>query len=121
MHRLQLAHAHLQGGALHPGTQQRGVNEPRHLTGRATAQVRLVLLDDDERGMKLRRCGGQRLELGVLAVAGVTEQRAAGLQAEAARKVGSFYPLTMPLTVGPGSMSVAITIGSRKPPACCSV
>jgi multiple antibiotic resistance protein len=39
----------------------------------------------------------------------------AGLQAESARKVGSFYPLTMPLTVGPGSMSVAITIGSRKP------
>jgi multiple antibiotic resistance protein len=38
-----------------------------------------------------------------------------GLQAGAARKVGSFYPLTMPLTVGPGSMSVAITIGSRKP------
>jgi len=31
------------------------------------------------------------------------------------REVGSFYPLTMPLTVGPGSMSVAITIGSRKP------
>ncbi|HLJ37574.1 MAG TPA: MarC family protein [Steroidobacteraceae bacterium] len=31
------------------------------------------------------------------------------------RKIGSFYPLTMPLTVGPGSMSVAITIGSRKP------
>lgn len=28
----------------------------------------------------------------------------------------SFYPLTMPLTVGPGSMSVAITIGSRKTP-----
>ncbi len=40
---------------------------------------------------------------------------ALGLQAESARKVGSFYPLTMPLTVGPGSMSVAITIGSRKP------
>jgi multiple antibiotic resistance protein len=33
----------------------------------------------------------------------------------AERKVGSFYPLTMPMTVGPGSMSVAITIGSRKP------
>ena len=31
------------------------------------------------------------------------------------RKIGSFYPLTMPLTVGPGSMSVAITIGSHKP------
>ena len=42
-------------------------------------------------------------------------EHGAGLQAEAARKVGSFYPLTMPLTVGPGSMSVAITIGSRKP------
>ena len=40
---------------------------------------------------------------------------AAGVQAESARRVGSFYPLTMPLTVGPGSMSVAITIGSRKP------
>jgi multiple antibiotic resistance protein len=32
----------------------------------------------------------------------------------APRRVGSFYPLTMPMTVGPGSMSVAITIGSRK-------
>ena len=30
-------------------------------------------------------------------------------------KIGSFYPLTMPLTVGPGSMSVAITIGSQRP------
>jgi multiple antibiotic resistance protein len=38
-----------------------------------------------------------------------------GVQAGVERKVGSFYPLTMPLTVGPGSMSVAITIGSRKP------
>ena len=38
-----------------------------------------------------------------------------GVQPGVERKVGSFYPLTMPLTVGPGSMSVAITIGSRKP------
>lgn len=29
-------------------------------------------------------------------------------------KMSSFYPLTMPLTVGPGSMSIATTIGSRK-------
>ncbi len=36
------------------------------------------------------------------------------LPAGGRRKIGSFYPLTMPLTVGPGSMSVAITIGSRK-------
>jgi multiple antibiotic resistance protein len=39
----------------------------------------------------------------------------AGPQGAPGRRIGSFYPLTMPLTVGPGSMSVAITIGSRKP------
>jgi multiple antibiotic resistance protein len=27
----------------------------------------------------------------------------------------AFYPLTMPLTVGPGSIAVAITIGSQRP------
>ena len=37
---------------------------------------------------------------------------AAELQANRGKNIGSFYPLTMPLTVGPGSMSVAITIGS---------
>ncbi|GAC1456085.1 MAG: MarC family protein [Steroidobacteraceae bacterium] len=44
-----------------------------------------------------------------------SDHAGAGRQGAAARKVGSFYPLTMPLTVGPGSMSVAITIGSRMP------
>ena len=39
----------------------------------------------------------------------------ANVQPGVPRQVGSFYPLTMPLTVGPGSISVAITIGSRKP------
>jgi multiple antibiotic resistance protein len=39
----------------------------------------------------------------------------ASVQPGGPRKIGSFYPLTMPLTVGPGSISVAITIGSRKP------
>ena len=29
--------------------------------------------------------------------------------------VDAFYPLTMPLTVGPGSISVAITLGSQRP------
>jgi multiple antibiotic resistance protein len=33
---------------------------------------------------------------------------------DAMDRAGAFYPLTMPLTVGPGSMSVAISIGSRK-------
>src|SRR5579862_764293 len=37
------------------------------------------------------------------------------LQGGPQKKIGSFYPLTLPLTVGPGSMSVAITIGSGKP------
>jgi multiple antibiotic resistance protein len=32
-----------------------------------------------------------------------------------------FYPLTMPLTVGPGSMTVAITLGSQRPQAAQSV
>ncbi len=35
----------------------------------------------------------------------------------AMQSAGSFYPLTMPLTVGPGSMSIAITIGSHYPAA----
>jgi multiple antibiotic resistance protein len=39
----------------------------------------------------------------------------ANVQPGVPRAVGSFYPLTLPLTVGPGSISVAITIGSRKP------
>ncbi|MDB5483163.1 MAG: antibiotic resistance protein [Caulobacteraceae bacterium] len=39
---------------------------------------------------------------------------------EAAKGPGStipdaFYPLTMPLTVGPGSMSVAVTLGAQRP------
>ena len=34
---------------------------------------------------------------------------------DAMERAGTFYPLTMPLTVGPGSMSVAISVGSRKP------
>jgi multiple antibiotic resistance protein len=38
----------------------------------------------------------------------------ASVQPGGPRRIGSFYPLTMPLTVGPGSISVAITIGSRK-------
>jgi len=45
-----------------------------------------------------------------------SDRDASDLPGRARRKVGSFYPLTMPLTVGPGSMSVAITIGSRKTP-----
>jgi multiple antibiotic resistance protein len=35
----------------------------------------------------------------------------------AKRLLESFYPLTMPLTVGPGSMAVAIALGSQRPKA----
>ena len=31
------------------------------------------------------------------------------------RRIDTFYPLTMPLTVGPGSIAVAITLGSQWP------
>jgi multiple antibiotic resistance protein len=34
---------------------------------------------------------------------------------KAVRPTGAFYPLTMPLTVGPGSIAVAITLGSQRP------
>ena len=44
-----------------------------------------------------------------------SDHGSANMQQAGGRKIGSFYPLTMPLTVGPGSMSVAITIGSKKP------
>jgi multiple antibiotic resistance protein len=44
-----------------------------------------------------------------------SDHMATEISGEKAEPRGSFYPLTMPLTVGPGSMSVAITIGSHKP------
>jgi multiple antibiotic resistance protein len=42
------------------------------------------------------------------------DQRAAGAERRTA-SLDSFYPLTMPLTVGPGSISVAIALGSQRP------
>ena len=41
----------------------------------------------------------------------------AGTAATEDRPIDAFYPLTMPLTVGPGSISVAITLGSQRPHA----
>ena len=37
--------------------------------------------------------------------------------ADEASPTDAFYPLTLPLTVGPGSISVAITLGSQRPKA----
>src|SRR5580704_3932532 len=36
-------------------------------------------------------------------------------EAHRSASVDAFYPLTMPLTVGPGSISVAIALGAQRP------
>ena len=42
------------------------------------------------------------------------DQRAANAEKQGT-PIDSFYPLTMPLTVGPGGISVAIALGSQRP------
>lgn len=44
----------------------------------------------------------------------LADQRSATNNAPGA-PIDAFYPLTMPLTVGPGSISVAVTLGSQRP------
>ena len=44
------------------------------------------------------------------------DRRAASAAQDRVGLPDSFYPLTMPLTVGPGSIAVAIALGSRRPP-----
>lgn len=46
---------------------------------------------------------------------GQADQRDGAAASQRVMPRDSFYPLTMPLTVGPGSMSVAITLGSQRP------
>ena len=43
------------------------------------------------------------------------DHRDAGATDKPVVPTDAFYPLTMPLTVGPGSISVAITLGSQRP------
>ncbi len=43
------------------------------------------------------------------------EDRRSAAAASPGASTDSFYPLTMPLTVGPGSISVAVTLGSQRP------
>jgi multiple antibiotic resistance protein len=45
---------------------------------------------------------------------GIIEQRAPDGE-RPIPPIDAFYPLTMPLTVGPGSISVAVTLGSQRP------
>ncbi len=44
------------------------------------------------------------------------EREAVPSEARTSQSRDSFYPLTLPLTVGPGSISVAITLGSHRAP-----
>jgi multiple antibiotic resistance protein len=46
--------------------------------------------------------------------AALEDQRSAGAEGSSTT-LDAFYPLTMPLTVGPGSISVAIALGSQRP------
>jgi multiple antibiotic resistance protein len=43
------------------------------------------------------------------------DQAAAAAGSKPGTITDTFYPLTMPLTVGPGSISVAVTLGSQRP------
>jgi multiple antibiotic resistance protein len=45
------------------------------------------------------------------------ERQEAGAVVRHEATLDSFYPLTMPLTVGPGSVAATITLGSQKPVA----
>jgi multiple antibiotic resistance protein len=46
---------------------------------------------------------------------GAAETRARSERNETGYSRQAFYPLTLPLTVGPGSISVAITVGANRP------
>ena len=61
-----------------------------------------------ESGLVVTAFGWRMLNSGVSADA---HAATAGNKAE----LDAFYPFTMPLTVGPGSMSVAIALGSQRP------
>ena len=43
------------------------------------------------------------------------ERQALTKEEQPATIAGSFYPLTLPLTVGPGSIAVALTLGTQRP------
>lgn len=59
-------------------------------------------------GLAVASFGWQMLRDGVAPAA-------QGAPVETPKSIDSFYPLTMPLTVGPGSISVAIALGAQWP------
>jgi multiple antibiotic resistance protein len=61
-------------------------------------------------GLVVSSMGWQLLSKG-----GDVDQKAMGTATDRQYLRDAFYPLTMPLTVGPGSITVAITLGSKRP------
>ncbi len=62
-------------------------------------------------GLVVTAFGWQLLQTG----GGVTNSSGTDAAAHPETPIDAFYPLTMPLTVGPGSISVAVTLGSQRP------
>ena len=63
-------------------------------------------------GLVVATFGWKLLQSGVDA-----DNKSATAAARESTQVDAFYPLTMPLTVGPGGISVAIALGSQRPAA----
>ena len=68
----------------------------------------------------LRVAGGLVVALSAWDLLHTPERREQRKQAQAAPAEGAstiaFYPLTMPLTAGPGTISVAVALGANRPP-----
>jgi multiple antibiotic resistance protein len=68
----------------------------------------------------LRVAGGLVVALNAWDVLNAPERREARKQAQATSREGAsaiaFYPLTMPLTTGPGTISVAVALSASRPP-----
>jgi multiple antibiotic resistance protein len=119
------------GAPIFLGLTQRSTDGERHvLAGRVAVNGFLLLLGSLLVGSHVLSFFG--ITLPVVRVAGglvviafawkllnatesVTEERGAAAGERPVPAMESFYPLTMPLTVGPGSISVAITLGSERP------
>ena len=76
------------------------------------AEQDLVRREELGGGLVVATFGWKLLQSGVDA-----DNKSATAAAREATQVDAFYPLTMPLTVGPGGISVAIALGSQRPAA----
>ena len=71
--------------------------------------------------MPVLRVGGGLVVVAIgwklLNEAGASVEYRTGSEGQASGSSASFYPLTMPLTIGPGAIATAITLGSERPEA----